>query len=210
MPSLSSYDKGKKSFEGRRYTKDIGAARAGMIKLLAPMTAHNKSMEAGKRKKYRPEMILTLGNHEDRITRAINEDYVKLDGTISLDDLKYKEFGWTVVPFLKPIEIEGIMFCHYFYNPFSGKPYGGTVDNILKQLGKPFVQGHKQGLHVGTRAGRNYWGIICGSCYSHFEEFKGYQANDHWRGIVMLHNVSNGECDPMFISLDYLEKRYQI
>ena len=30
MPSLSSYDVGKKSFEGRRYKDDIEAAREGM------------------------------------------------------------------------------------------------------------------------------------------------------------------------------------
>ena len=30
MPSLSSYDKGKKSFEGRRYTKDIASAKEAM------------------------------------------------------------------------------------------------------------------------------------------------------------------------------------
>jgi hypothetical protein len=37
MESLSSYDKGKKSFEGRRYTKDIEAGIVGMEAFLKPI-----------------------------------------------------------------------------------------------------------------------------------------------------------------------------
>ncbi len=41
MPSLSAYDIGKKSFEGRRYKKDIEVAHEAMAKLLTPLTAYN-------------------------------------------------------------------------------------------------------------------------------------------------------------------------
>src|SRR5678815_49120 len=37
MPSLSSYDVGKKSFEGRRYVKDIEAAHEAQTALLEPL-----------------------------------------------------------------------------------------------------------------------------------------------------------------------------
>ena len=37
MPSLSSYNVGKKSYEGRRYKADIQAGKDGMIALLQPM-----------------------------------------------------------------------------------------------------------------------------------------------------------------------------
>ncbi len=37
MPSLSSYDIGKKTFEGRRYKADIEAAHSAMEALLAPI-----------------------------------------------------------------------------------------------------------------------------------------------------------------------------
>lgn len=216
MPSLSSYDKGTKSAENKRYQIDIDAAIEGMKLLQAPCREYNANIKANKaelRRKHRsaklytPRMVLTLGNHEDRITRAVEHD-ATYEGKLSIKDLKYEELGWEVHPFLNVVEIEGILFSHYFYNPFSGRPYGGTVENILKQVGKPFVQGHKQGLHVATLAGRNHWGIIAGSCYQHDEVYKGPQGNDHWRGVVMLHNVCDGECDPMYVSLDYLEKRY--
>ena len=41
MESLSSYDQGKKSFEGRRYTKDIAAAHKAMDTLLGPLHEFN-------------------------------------------------------------------------------------------------------------------------------------------------------------------------
>src|ERR1700743_701866 len=79
MPSLSSYDVGKKAFEGRRYKSDIESAQAGMQTLLGPMIEYNERQRKNGKRQYRPRMVLTLGNHEDRISRAINSD-PKLDG----------------------------------------------------------------------------------------------------------------------------------
>jgi hypothetical protein len=41
MPSLSCYDKGKKSFEGRRYKRDIEAAQFAMQAFLGPLEEYN-------------------------------------------------------------------------------------------------------------------------------------------------------------------------
>src|SRR5678816_1840691 len=74
MPSLSSYDVGKKSFEGRRYVKDIEAAHEAQTALLEPLWDYNHKARKNKEKQYKPRMVLTLGNHEERINRAVNED----------------------------------------------------------------------------------------------------------------------------------------
>ena len=50
MPSLSSYDVGKKSFEGRRYLKDIEASKAAMATLLAPLKDFNSKAKKNKEK----------------------------------------------------------------------------------------------------------------------------------------------------------------
>jgi hypothetical protein len=86
MPSLSSYDVGKKSFEGRRYRADIEATRLAMEALVQPIVEYNERAKKQHRERYSPRMVLTLGNHEDRITRVVESD-PKLDGTISLADL---------------------------------------------------------------------------------------------------------------------------
>ena len=50
----------------------------------------------------------------------------------------------------------------------SGKPYGGTVQNILKNTGASFVMGHKQILDIALRPtldGTHQIGVIVGACY---------------------------------------------
>lgn len=110
MPSLSSYDTGKKSFEGRRYTKDIQVAKTAMQMLMEPIWEEQFRLVHNKQKQWNPKLILTLGNHENRINRAINND-AKLEGLISVEDLDYKGFGWEVIPYLKPVTVDGISYC---------------------------------------------------------------------------------------------------
>lgn len=92
MPSLSSYDVGKKAFEGRRYNDDINAANTAMLDLLLPIKAYNSRQSANRKKQYWPRFVFTLGNHENRINRAVNND-AKLDGVLSINDLNYEQEG---------------------------------------------------------------------------------------------------------------------
>lgn len=208
MESLCSYDKGKKDFEGRRYKKDIQAAHTAMDMLLAPMREYNQKALEGHRKRYKPRMVLTLGNHEERIQRVAQYS-PELDGLVSYDDLPYKE--WEVHDYLKPVVINGVLFVHYLANPMSGKPYGGSAANMLQKVGQSYFMGHKQTLDIATRftvGGVQQWGIVCGACYTHHENYKGYQGNDHFRGVIMLNRVQEGSYDPTIVSLDYLAERY--
>lgn len=201
MPSLSLYDRGKKSFEGRRYKADIEAAHKAMETLMAPIVSEPD---------YKPELVLVIGNHEHRITRA-TEDDSKLDGTIGLHDLGYEAWGWNVIPFLEVVEIDGVSYSHYFYNPNSGKPYAGTAHTKLKNIGMTFVMGHQQGFDYAAReiaSGKKQIGVVAGSFYQHKEDYKGPQGNGHWHGCLMLHEVKDGEFDLMQVSLDYLRRRY--
>ena len=209
MPSLSSYDVGKKSFEGRRYRADIEATRLAMEALIKPIVDYNERAKKQHRERYSPRMVLTLGNHEDRITRVVESD-PKLDGTISLDDLQYEKYGWEVVPYLKPIIIDGIAYCHYFTSGVLGRPCTSAQAQLVKKH-MSCVAGHQQGLQIATghRAdGARLTSVIAGSCYEHDEDYMGPQGNKHWRGVLMLHEVVNGEFDLMPVSLNYLNKKY--
>lgn len=208
MESLSSYDRGKKSFEGRRYKKDIAAAKEAMDRLLAPLKEHNKKMVRWREAQYKPRLVMTLGNHEERIARAV-EASAELEGVIGYHDLPYND--WEVHDFLDPVFIDGVCYAHYMSNPMTGKPYGGMASTILKNVGHSFVVGHQQKLEVATRhlvTGQQQWGIVAGACYTHNEDYKGYQGNHHWRGVIMLHEVEDGSFDPMFVSLNFLRLKY--
>lgn len=208
--SLSSYDKGKKSFEGRRLKADIEAGNLGMELLLAPMRELQETQRRGKRKVYSPRMIFCMGNHEHRFDR-LAEDMPELDGFVGTDTLELETYGWEVYPFLKPVIVDGINYVHYLANPMTGKPYGGTALNRLKTVGASYVVGHTQLLDIAIRPtldGRMQLGIVNGACYPHDEAYKGPQGNTHFRGVIMLHEVADGFGLPMPVSLDYLMKRY--
>lgn len=202
MSSLSSYDVGKKSAENRRYKHDIEAAHKAMELLMTPIVTA---------KDYHPRLVMTLGNHEDRITRYADANPA-MDEKVSLKDLGYEAWGWQVVPFLQPIKIDGISYCHYFYNPNTGKPYGGAnLEARLKTIGMSFTMGHQQGLQVAIRDladGARQRGLVAGSFYQHHEAYKGPQGNGHWQGIIMKHEVSNGNYDLLEVSLNYLKRKY--
>jgi len=201
MPSLSSYDKGKRKFEGRRYRHDIDAAQRAMDTLMAPIWAAEG---------YSPQLVLTLGNHENRIDRATNET-PELEGLISVDDLGYAQYGWEVHPFLKVVQIGGVAFSHYFVSGVMGRPVT-TASALLAKKHMSCVAGHQQGKQIayGSKAdGSTLTSIIAGSCYTHDEDYLGPQGNKHWRGMFFMHEVRDGAFDEMWLSLDYLKRRYK-
>lgn len=209
LPSLSLFDTGKKSFEGRTYQADILAAHNGMCYLTTPISREMVRIKENKKKQWRPRMVLTLGNHENRINRAIDSDR-KLDGLISVDDLNYEDFGWEVIPFLQPIIIEGVVFCHYLCSGVMGRAVT-TAAALINKKHQSCVVGHQQGRDVayGYRAdGRRITAIIAGSYYDHEESYLNYQTNNHWRGLIVLNEVNDGEFDEMFVSIDYLRSKY--
>jgi hypothetical protein len=209
MPSLSTYDVGKKAFEGKRYKADIEASHEAMQALLEPLESYNAKAKRNKEKQYHPQMVLTLGNHENRINRAVNDDS-KLDGVLSVTDLCYAEYGWEVVPFLEPIVVDGIAYCHYFTTGLMGRPVT-TAQACLTKKHQSCIQGHQQGLQIATgyRAdGKKLTSIIAGSCYQHNEDYMSFQGNQHWRGFLVLHDVSDGDFDLMPVSLKYIEQKY--
>lgn len=200
MPSLSSYDKGKKAFEGRRYKNDIIAGNAGMDLLMGPIAKMPR----------RPRMIFLIGNHEERIER-VEQGTPELEGVIGYQDFNLRTHGWEIYPYRQPVNLDGILYAHYFYNVASGKPYTGRATSILPRVGQTFIQGHRQGLDASgdstLATGQRRRGIIAGSFYQHREEYLGPQSNE-WRGILVLNEVRDGNFDLMEVSLDYLRRRF--
>lgn len=201
MESLSSYDKGTGRMEGRRYQKDVDAVAIAMAKLMTPI-----AQASG----YKPRLVMTLGNHEDRIARAIADDPVRNEGTMSVEDLKYADYGWEVHPFLQPVVINGVAFCHFFPSGVMDRPIT-TARALLTKLHMSAFAGHQQGrdiAHARRADGRDLTAIISGSFYQHDEKYLSRFSNGHWRGFYMLHEVRDGSLDYMGVSIDFLRRRF--
>lgn len=202
LPSLSTHDEpGSIHAEGRRYADDLASVHTAMTAFMIPIR---------KVKGYNPKLVMTLGNHEDRIDRAIARDPQRLDGKIGMADLRYEQFGWTVVPFLQPVEIGGVLFCHYFPAGVMGRALT-TAGGIIRKYHQSAIAGHLQGRDIayGKRAdGTAITAIISGSFYQHDEHYLTPLANSHWRGAWFLHEVIDGQFDEMALSLGYLLRTY--
>lgn len=210
MESLSSYDFGKATAEGKRIVKDLDAAHQAMATLLGPIHEYNAEQRRLGLEEYKPQMVLTLGNHEERIERACNNTPA-LTGFLTYDALKYKEFGWEVIPYLKPIFIDGIGYAHYFTSGVMGRPVTSARALVTKKM-MSCVMGHVQNheIHSQIRAdGKLIYGLFAGCCYEHNEGYLGPQGNHYWRGVWVLHEVENGYFEPMQVSLRYLRNKYE-
>lgn len=202
-PSLSAWDaKGSLSKEGARYEDDIQSGNEALDRL-------HKAMGD-----FKGQKVILRGNHEHRIQRAIEQE-PRFVGTIGEHHFNDKRLGWEIVPYFHGSPgtkvIDGVTYAHFFANPMTGKAIAGTITNRLAKIGTTFVQGHAQGLLQGNvqyATGVVRHGIVAGSAYIHDEEYKGH-ANAHWRGIVVLNEVKNGQFCEMPLTLDYLCREFE-
>ena len=213
MPSLSLYDVGKKSFEGRSYKKDIDAVIDAQNRLFEPLTKYNRS----KKNRYEPRWVITLGNHDQkRPERAVQLDR-KLEGVIDWrEDMCLDEFGWEVHEYMEIVEIEGIAFTHHFTSGRLDKPIGGVnqARAILNKMHMSSVQGHSHIRDIAfdvTATGREMFALVAG-CY--FEQNMSYASpkenQQWWRGVTVLKGVDKGSPgDIEFVSLKTLKKEYK-
>lgn len=209
MPSVSSYNSNLE-LEGQRLKEDLEAGSRGLALFMGPIAAEVERIRKNKKKHWNVRVHVTLGNHEERLLRFVNNNPV-LHGLIGYDLFDFERWGIHVHDFLKPVEIDGIFYCHYFSNPKNGRPIGGMIETRLKTIGTSFTQGHMQGFQYGELerpTGKVDHGMIAGSFYAHREGYRGHQGNGHWQGIVMKHEVLDGQYDLMKVSLGYLKRKY--
>lgn len=209
MESLSSYDKGKRSFEGRRFKEDIKAGIEGMELFLGPIREEQAILVKNNKKRWNPRLIFTMGNHEERIERA-TQIQPEFEGLISYDDLKLKEMGWEVHSFLEVVIVEGVAFSHYFTSGVMNRPVSNAKLMLQKKM-MSCVMGHVQDRDIAEakRAdGKRIVGIFAGIFYQHEEAYLGPQGNQSWRGFWLLTEVDDGSFDYIPVSIDFLRRKY--
>lgn len=202
MGSLSHFDYGTRSFEGRRYWRDIEHA-------IDARKLFNKQLT---RLKHKPRLIHTEGNHEHRITKLTDTD-PRLDGLLSVADLEVEKLGWERFPFMVPAVVDGVCYSHYFPSGVKGQPVGGiNLASSLIRLGlMSCVQGHSHLFDYTERTradGRKLLGMSVGCYFKHFMSWAGVSNQMYWRGVVVLHDVVDGYGQVEKVSLDSIEANY--
>lgn len=209
MASLNGHEQpGSAPMEGKRFADDVHVGNEAFARICKPMESEIERRKRRHIKRWDPERHFLVGNHEARADRVAQND-PRLLGTVGSDQCDVR--GWTRHGFLERAWIDGIVYSHYFQSSHSNRPLGGEVSNRLNRIGASFCQGHEQGFRYGNRitaSGVTWNGLVAGSAYLHIEDYRGAQGQRHWRGIVVLNSVENGEYDIMPLSLKYLCKKF--
>lgn len=207
MPSLCEYDRGKKSFQGRKYSKDIEAGLDFDDRLWYYIRKNKKRL---------PYSIFLEGNHENRIKKAVNLQ-PELEDTIGFDDLGlYKNYDKVVeyeggTPGVTCID--GVNYAHYFISGLMGRPVGGEhhAKSLINKQHESCTAGHSHSADFAmstSPSGKKIMGLVAGVYQDYWAEWAGEQNKLWWRGVVIKRNVKDGEYDPEFVSLERLKKEY--
>lgn len=207
MPSLSGYDKGKKSFQGRTYRADIDAHGDFQERLWSTVRRSKRKL---------PRRVCLIGNHEQRIDRAI-EIQPELEGTISYNDLQLERYYDDIVHYNGNtpggIDIDGIRYSHYFVSGIMGRPTGGEhpAYQLLSKHYSSCTAGHTHVLDYCTRTtvdGRKISGLVAGCFIDYTPDWCGETGKLWWRGCFVKRGVENGGYDLEAISIERLKREY--
>ncbi len=213
MPSLSSYDKGKKEFVFKSVKADLKAGHKAEKLIFGPMIEYNRIRAQWKKKQYHPLIIKILGNHEFRVQRLLEYE-PRWEGTISMDSFKTKlPIKETVVDFMDFIIIDGVAYSHYFVSGAMGRPFA-TARTMLARRAMSTTMGHTHmfDTHTITRpTGENLRGLIAGSFHDpEHVSFAGVQVDQLWyNGLFHKHDVFMGDYDLEELSIARLQRMYE-
>lgn len=210
LSSLADYEKGKASFVGASYSKDIESHLEFQDRMWAP---HRRS------KKKRPFSLFCEGNHEHRIKKALNNS-PELAGDrygISFKDLGLEDYYHQTVEYEGGTpgiaEVDGILYSHYFVSGLMGRPIGGEHHgySLLAKNLQSSTCGHSHQVDWSVRAtstGRKMMGCVVG-VYQDYKSSWAGNVNHLWSsGVVVKRNVNEGVYDFQWISLQQLEQAY--
>ena len=206
MPSLSTHG----DINLGSYEADINCHLDFQERLFAPMR---------KAKRKQPRRIILEGNHEYRITRAL-EARPELAGDrygMSFKDLDLSRYYHNVVRYEHDtpgiIRVEGVDFAHYFIAGVMGTAIGGLnhARSLIMKHGNSCVQGHSHLLDYSestNASAETTQALVCGVGSDQVPTWAGNRGK-LWRpNVTILRNVEGGNFDVQNISLSWLKKEY--
>lgn len=207
LASMSTFDRGKASFHGKSYYKDLNAGLDFDDRLWRKVR---------KMKKKKPRAVFMEGNHEFRLKRAL-ELQPELEGIIGFDSFDLKRNYQDVVEYSGNtpgvIEIDGVSYAHFFASGVMGRPIGGEhpAYSLLTKQYTSCTCGHIHVADWATRTdphGKRLMGTVAGVFQDYESDWAGEINKLWWRGVVIKRNVENGCYDPEFVSIERLKREY--
>lgn len=202
MESLCLYEKGRAAFLGRSYKADIDIHNEFQDKVWHKYKKNKIKL---------PLRVRLIGNHEERIDRALQVQ-PELKGTIGYGDLMLDRYYEEVVsyngnmPGIK--RIDGVNYAHYFSSGAMGRAISSEHAGYTL-LTKKFcscTQGHSHRFSYSTKTtaeGKKIMGLVTPMSCPHKLEYAGHYNNAWDRGITICHNVEDGQYDIQYVRMPW-------
>ena len=210
LPSLSSFDKGKASFNGANYERDMDSGLDFQDRMWHPMK---------KSKKKQPRKVFLEGNHEHRLNKVLEyEPHLAGDRYgISYKNFQLEHYYNDIVMYEGGtpgvIALDGIAFAHFFISGVMGRPIGGEhhASSLITKNMHSSVTAHSHLFDHSVKSnvmGKKLTGLVAG-VFQDYESGWAGRVNGLWRsGLCYLRNVEDGNYDLEFISIEALRKEY--
>jgi len=214
LASISTYNT-RKEQEGMRFNRDLLAGNDALKLISEPYAIADKKAKKNNHRKKFPRRVFIHGNHEHRLNKWV-ADNPHMAQVVGPHQFNLDIEGWEHYPFLVPVDIDGIRYCHFFPRNAKGEVTQGRngAPSAEAQVRREMISctaGHKQGFsyaHHQTGSGI-YHGLIAGSSYiQDFNYLTGHGVN-YWRGLILKHAVNEGQYDLEMISLHRLCRKYE-
>ena len=191
MTSFNSHGT-KLEHEGTRWKYDVEVTLDSLHEFEKPIRRRKRKM---------PRKVITLGNHEHRINRWLNEN-PKAIGHVSVEMLGFEKFGWTVFPFGRETEIAGFDFVHHLGSQ-TGRAAAISFPQQRYQVSRanPQLSGtliSRTTYPSPTRTARSMvWTLGCAIHreMGHSEGWSHPTAHKYRRCVWVLDNAANGDAD---------------
>lgn len=211
---LSAWDMNKRAvMEGRRYKTEIEQARVALTKVFTPIDLYNVVRREQKKALYKPEQVFLMGNHEDRLSRYLDQDPTFAEWVDIKQDLNLTGWGFkTIVPYRSWHEINGIWFTHIPHNEIS--PVTGVyhIHKAAQTTVNSVVYGHTHKLELLNRhvqGMEHLQQVLSAGCF--FEKHEPYvdgRVTHYWKGALLLHNYKPGRYDLETYSTGRMRRMY--
>lgn len=204
--SLGMHDEGTHKGMAGRILEDLAALKESQ-------TIYHEGLQGINVRKY-----FTEGNHGTPRLHRLENRIPAIKGLLDpVKDALFEEHGWEVLPFLEPLDINGVLFAHYFTGGVMGRAIGGRnmAKNMASQLHMSCVAGHSHVMGMnwvrrpdGTWVQTMSTGVFCDPNSKVFQSWNAAGARHYWPGCVILRNIQQGSYDPQTVGLDYLMKHF--
>lgn len=209
ISSLSHFDRKRAKAEGRRLQDDYASYDR----------VHQLIREGAGERAYHGAVKYQIGGNHDcpwggRPGRYAQDSPELYESPTHLHVATQAEaMGWSYVPFLQPLVLDGVAYCHYLQATGTGKAVRSVNQGRTMVLAahQSVTVGHNHILdhYVEARLDGTRINALSAGCYfEHDEDYAVQGSSRWWRGLVIKRGVRDGDYALTTLRMEDIRRAY--